>query len=329
MNGFSVGRRGFVAALGASSVAAALPKLAMAQGDKPLQMIVGYPPGGSTDTFARLISVPLQTALGGRNVVVRNMPGAGGQIAASALLREGADGSAVLAINQPDLSLAVARGNAGFKLSDFRTIMADLHEPRVFLVKNDGAIDSFAKFVSQAKANPGKLSISVTGGSAQETMAQWLVDQLKIDVLVIPYKGGAESINALLAGDVTANLGDDFVRSAMRSKTTALFIGSDKKSPRWPEAPTLQSLLMAYGVTMPSPHFLARYGVYVVSAAFAQKNPKAYQELQQAMLSARSGSVFADYIQKNNLADLSLGTAGEQYEPAFAAEMKEIEKLKR
>jgi tripartite-type tricarboxylate transporter receptor subunit TctC len=329
MNRFSTGRRGFVTALGASSLAAALPKIAMAQGEKPLQLMVGYPPGGSTDAFARLISVPLQTTLNGRSVVVRNVPGAGGQIAATALLREGADGSAVLAINQPDLSLAVARGNGGFKLTDFRTIMADLHEPRVFLVKNDSGIDSFAKFVSQAKANPGKLSISVTGGSAQETMAQWLVEQLKVDVLVIPYKGGSESINALLAGDVTANLGDDFVRSSMRSKTTALFIGSDKKSPRWTEAPTLQSLLTTYGVAMPSPHFLARYGVYVVSAAFAQKNPKAYQELQQAMLAARKGSVFTEYIQKNNLSDLSLGTAGEAYEPAFAAEMKEIEKLKR
>ena len=329
MNRISIGRRGFVTALGASSLAAALPRLAMAQGDKPLQMMVGYPPGGSTDAFARLISIPLQTTLNGRSVVVRNVPGAGGQLAATALLREGADGSAILAINQPDLSLAVARGNAGFKLSDFRTIMADLHEPRVFLVKNDSGIDSFAKFVTQAKANPGKLAISVTGGSAQETMAQWLVEQLKIDVLVVPYKGGAESINALLAGDVTANLGDDFVRSNMRSKTTALFIGSDKKSPRWPEAPTLQSLLTAYGVPMSSPHFLARYGVYVVSAAFAQKNPKAYEELQQAMLAARKGSVFSEYIQKNNLADLSLGTAGETYDAAFAAEMKEIEKLKR
>ncbi|MGJ7491526.1 tripartite tricarboxylate transporter substrate-binding protein [Variovorax sp. ZT4R33] len=329
MNNFSAGRRGFVTALGASSLAAALPRFAMAQGDKPLQMMVGYPPGGSTDAFARLFSIPLQSALNGRSVVVRNVPGAGGQIAATTLLREGADGSAVLAINQPDLSLAVARGNAGFKLSDFRTIMADLHEPRVFLVKNDGGIDSFAKFVSQAKANPGKLAISVTGGSAQETMAQWLVEQLKIDVVVVPYKGGAESINALLSGDVTANLGDDFVRSNMRSKTTALFIGSDKKSPRWPEAPTLQSLLTTYGVTMSSPHFLARYGVYVVSAAFAQKNPTAYQDLQKAMLAARSGTVFTDYIQKNNLADLSLGAAGEAYEPAFAAEMKEIEKLKR
>ncbi|WP_082572330.1 Bug family tripartite tricarboxylate transporter substrate binding protein [Variovorax sp. Root434] len=328
MSEASVSRRKFSAAMGSAVLAMAAPRLAHAQGDKPLSIVVGYPPGGSTDAFARLISVPLSTALNGRNILVRNVPGAGGQIAATTLLREGADGSTVLAINQPDLNLAVARGSANFKITDFRVIMADLHEPRVFLVKNDSELNTFAKFVAQAKAKPGKLSISVTGGSAQETMAQWLIEHLKIDATIVPYKGGSESINALLAGDVTANLGDDFVRSIMRTKTTALFIGSDKKSPRWPEAPTLESLLTGYGVKMPSPHFLARYGVYVVSAAFAEKNPKAYQELQQSMLKARSGAVFTEYVHKNNLNDLSLGTAGEQYEPIFASEMKEIERLK-
>lgn len=326
MTRISMNRRQFTTSIGAAFVAAAMPGIARAQSDKPLQVIVGYPPGGSTDTFARLLSQPLLGVLG-RSVVVRNQPGAGGQIAASALLREGTDGSAVLAINQPDLNLAISRGNAGFKASDFRVIMADLHEPRVFLVKNDSGIPNFVKFVEQARAKPGKLSISVAGGTAQEVMAKWLTDKLKIDVLVIPYKGGAEAVNALLAGDVTANLGDDFVRSSLRPRTTALFIGSDKKSPRWPEAETLQSQLKALGVAMPSPEFLGRYGVYVVSAAFAQKNPKGYQELQQAILKARTGQVFTDYIKANNLADLSLGEPGEQYERVFAAEMQEIERM--
>lgn len=326
MTRISMNRRHFTTSIGAAVVATAMPGIARAQSDKPLQIIVGYPPGGSTDTFARLLSQPLLGVLG-RSVVVRNQPGAGGQIAATTLLREGADGSAVLAINQPDLNLVIARGNGGFKASDFRVIMADLHEPRVFLVKNDSGIPNFVKFVEQARAKPGKLSISVAGGTAQEVMAKWLTDKLKIDVLVIPYKGGAEAVNALLAGDVTANLGDDFVRSSLRSKTTALFIGSEKKSPRWTEAETLQSQLKTLGVAMPSPEFLSRYGVYVVSAAFAQKNPKGYQDLQQAILKARTGQVFTDYIKTNNLADLSVGEPGEQYERFFAAEMQEIERM--
>jgi len=217
---FPMNRRRFTSALGAGALVATLPGIGLAQADKPpLQLLVGYPPGGSTDSFARLLSVPLQ-GMAGRSVVVRNVPGAGGQIAATTLLREGADGSAVLAINQPDLNLAIARGTGGFKSSDFRVIMVDLHEPRVFLVKNDFGVDSFVKFVEQAKAKPGKLSISVAGGTAQEVLAKWLVDKLKIDVIVVPFKGGAEAANAVLAGEVTANLGDDFNRSSLRSTSS-------------------------------------------------------------------------------------------------------------
>ncbi|VTU30979.1 tripartite tricarboxylate transporter substrate-binding protein [Variovorax sp. PBL-E5] len=324
MTHFPMNRRRFTSALGAAVAATAIPGISLAQ--KPLQIIVGYPPGGSTDTFARLLSSPLQGVLG-RTVVVRNQPGAGGQIAAMALLRDGADGSAVLAINQPDLNLVIARGNAALSADDFRVIMADLHEPRVFLVRNDSNISNFVKFVEQARANPGKLSISVAGGTAQEVMARWLIDKLKIDVLVVNYKGGSEAITALMAGDVTANLGDDFARSTMRSKTTALFIGSNKKSPRWPEAETLEIQLKSLGVAMPSPEFLGRNGVYVVSAAFARNNSKGYQQLQQAILKARTGQVFSDYIKANNIADLSLGVPGEQYDRVFAAEMQEIARV--
>ena len=81
----SMNRRHFTSALSAVVVATAIPRIALAQSDKPLQIIVGYPPGGSTDAFARLLSVPLQ-GVTGRSVVVRNQPGAGGQIAATALL---------------------------------------------------------------------------------------------------------------------------------------------------------------------------------------------------------------------------------------------------
>lgn len=328
MNRESKGRRQFTAALGAAALAAVLPRVASAQGEKPLQILVGYPPGGSTDSFARLIAAPLQSALG-RNVVVQNRPGAGGQIAASALLREGKDGSAILAINQPDLSLVIAKGAGNFKGNEFRTILVDLHEPRVFLVQKESKLDTFAKFVAEAKAKPGQLSISVAGNTAQEIYAQWLVKQLKLDVTIVNYKGGSEAINALLAGDVTANLGDDFNRFNLRSKTTALFIGGDRKSPRWPEADTLKNLLTAYGVSMPSPTFLQRYGVYVVSAEFAEKNPKAYQELQRALLKARTSQMYTEYLERNKLTDLSIGAAGEKYEPVFAAELREIERLAR
>jgi hypothetical protein len=80
---------------------------------------------------------------------------------------------------------------------------------------------------------------------------------------------------------------------------------------------------------MPSPNFLSRYGVYVVAAEFAKKDPSGYQALQQAFLKARSGPVMTDYIQKNNLTDMSLGLPGEQFEKVFSSEMSEIERINK
>src|SRR5688572_2249676 len=204
------------AILAAAAAAAVMP--VFAQSAATLQIIVGYPAGGGTDVLARVLGDAI-TKTSGRAVVVRNVSGAGGQIAASTLLREGADGNTVLAINHPDLLLAVARGNAGFKASDFQVIAVDVQDPRILLVKKESDIDSLATFVARAKAQPGKLAVSVTTGSAQELFAKWLFDKLGLDVTSVGYKGGAEASNAVLAGDVAATVGDDFARYNLRPMT--------------------------------------------------------------------------------------------------------------
>src|SRR4051812_24165763 len=84
---------------------------AHAQDTRPLQFVVGYSPGGGTDTAARVLGDAV-TRSTGRSVVIKNVAGAGGQIAASTVLREGGDGTSVLVINHPDLYLAVQRDPA-------------------------------------------------------------------------------------------------------------------------------------------------------------------------------------------------------------------------
>ena len=91
----------------------------------------------------------------------------------------------------------------------------------MFLVKADSPIDSFATFVKRAKAEPGKLAVSVTAASAQELFAKWLFKALDLDVIVVGYKGGADAGSALLSETVVANIGDDFGRMNMRSLTKA------------------------------------------------------------------------------------------------------------
>jgi len=291
--------------------------------ERPLQFIVGYPAGGGTDTLARVLADAIKRTTG-RAAIVRNVPGAGGQLAAVTLLREGVDGSAILAINQPDLQLAVLRDTAGLKASDFQTIMVDVRDPRVILVKHGSELSSFATLVERARARPGTVAVSVTAGSGQELFAKWLFERLGVDVTVAGYRGGAEASNALLTGDVQATVGDDFARLNMRDTTQALVVGAQGASPRWPEAKTLSEALAPFGVVPPSPDFLSRYGVYAVPASFKASQPAAYAELQNMLLKARGAPEVMDYIARNKFEDLSIGKPGEAMSAAIEADLKEI-----
>ena len=322
-------RREFNLGLAAMLVAASRGTPAYAQDypGGPVQIVVAYGPGGGTDTLARLLA-PLLSKTLGKPVTVQNLPGGGGQVAATTLLRDGGDGLTILATNEPDLSMSTVLSKPPYKITDFQVVMVDMVDPRIMLVQKGSTIKGFGDFVARAKAEPRKLAVSVAQGSAQEIFAKWLLEKLGLQVRLVGYNGGAPAANALLAGDVVANIGDDFARFNIRDKSTALFVGSQKKSPRWPEAATLAEALAPFAVTPPTPEFLARYGVYVVPAAFKAKQPAAYAKLQQALRQAREAPEFQAYVAKNKLQDLSLGRPGEEFAASFASDLAAISSLR-
>jgi putative tricarboxylic transport membrane protein len=293
----------------------------------PVQILVAYGPGGGTDTLARLLAPSLSKILH-QPVTVQNLPGGGGQVAAATAKRDGADGLVILATNQPDLAMSTVFNKPPYQAADFEIIMVDVRDPRVMLVQKASSINSFADFVTRARAEPGKLAVSVAQGSAQELFAKWLFTRLGLRVRTVGYEGGGHAANAMLAGDVVACIGDDSARLNIRDQSKALFVGAQARSPRWAEAPTLAEALAPYGVTLPSSDFLTRWGVYVVPAAFKAKNPAAYAKLQQALIEARDAPMFRSFFEKNALQDLSIGKPGEAMQAAFAADFAELPKLK-
>ena len=118
-------------------------------------------------------------------------------------------------------------------------------------------------------------------------------------------------------------------RFNLRDRVKALFVGVPGPSPRWPEAPTLTAALAPFGVTPPSPNFLARYGIYVVPAAFKTERSRRVREAAEGAAEAREDPQFQEYLAKNELQDLSIGKRGEDFEAAFAADMAELRKLNR
>src|SRR5215510_5787001 len=132
-------RRQFVlAALAIVSGLLAAPDVARAQDypSGPVQILVAYGPGGGTDTLARLLAPSLSKLLG-KPVTVQNLPGGGGQVAATAVMRDGADGLAILATNEPDLFMSTVFSKPPYKAGDLQTIMVDVLDPRIMLVKKD------------------------------------------------------------------------------------------------------------------------------------------------------------------------------------------------
>ena len=283
----------------------------------PVQIIVGYKAGGGTDRQARLLAPALEKILG-QPVVVQNLPGGGGEVALTALLRETADGHTIMAGNQPDINMATVLRSASYKLEDLEVIMADLFDPRILLVQKDSPIRTFDDFVKKAKAEPGKVTVSISQGGAQEQFAKWLFSALGLDVRLVGYKGGSVAANAMVGGQVVATMGDDSARLNIREQAHALLLGAPQKSPRWPEAVPVVEALKPYGVTPPSPDFLARYGVYVVPAAFKKNSPEGYAKLQKAMIDARQDEAFQANIMKRGIEDLSIGKPGEGFADAFA-----------
>jgi tripartite-type tricarboxylate transporter receptor subunit TctC len=301
---------GLVAVSGPAAAEDAYPQ-------RPVQILVAYGAGGGTDRQARLLAAPLEKLLG-KPVTVQNMPGGGGQVAAIALLREAADGHTILAGNQPDINMSVVLEKAPYKLDDLQVIMVDLFDPRILLVRKESAIKTFDDFVKQAKAAPGKTTVSVSQGGAQEQFATWLFTNLGIDVRLVGYKGGSQAANAMVGGQVDATMGDDSARLNIREQSHALLLGAAEKSPRWPEAATLTDALKPYGVTPPTPDFLGRYGVYLVPAEFKRKHPAAYDKLQKAMIAAQGDPTIKAAVAKSGITDLSIGKPGEAYADAFA-----------
>ena len=293
----------------------------------PIQVLVAFAAGGGTDTLARLLAPQLSILLG-QPVTVQNLPGGGGQVAATALLRDGATGLAILATNEPDLFMTTVFNEPGYKAEDFHTIMVDLYDPRVMLVQPSSPFATLEDFITEAKAAPGTLTVGTTQGNAQELFAKWLFQELEIDVRLVGYPGGGAAANAMIAGDVTAAIGDDFARFNIRDQAKALFVAGENASPRWSEAQTLADAVAAHGVELPAPDFLARYGVYVISAAFHDSNPEGYAKLQQALVDAWQSDAFQAYLDTNGLQDLARGLPGEELAATFAGDFEQIAKMK-
>jgi tripartite-type tricarboxylate transporter receptor subunit TctC len=193
----------------AAALAAALVQSAAAQSGYPtrtITMVVGFAPGGGTDTVARIVAPKLAAGLGG-SVVVENKAGAGGNVATDHVAKAAPDGYTILLGNVGSLAVApylVAKLPYD-PLRDLAPITMAVVFANVLVVDPALPIKDLADFVKLAKAKPGAISYGSSGiGGAGHLAGELLKQMAGIDIVHVPYKGGGPAMQGMLGGQVQA-----------------------------------------------------------------------------------------------------------------------------
>ena len=235
--------RAACAALAGFLLSFPLPAAEQAYPSKPIRLVVPFPPGGSLDVVARAIGQKLTEAWG-QPVVIDNRPGAGGNIGADLVAKSAPDGYTILegALSTHAVNVSLYAKMPYDPIKDFAPITLVAVTPNVLVLNASYPVNSVPELLAYARANPGKLSFgSGSNGSAGHLAGELFKTEAGVDMVHIPYKGGAPALQALLAGD-TQLMFDNLANSATQlkaGKLKALAVTTAKRSSLMPELPTL------------------------------------------------------------------------------------------
>ncbi len=220
----------------------ATPATGPAWPTKPVRVIVNFPPGGAADQLARAIGVPLAEALG-QPVVVENRGGANGNIGGEAVAKAPADGYTLLMSSGGMVSVNPhLYPKMAFDPAKDLVPVAAAARVLVFLeVRPSLPVNNVKEFLAYMKANPGKLSFGSPGnGSSPHLAAEMMKAQTNLFAVHVPYRGAAPAMQDLLGGPLDfmfdPGIGLQHVKAG---KLKLLAVGSLKRSPLFPEVPTL------------------------------------------------------------------------------------------
>ena len=242
------GRRLALAALasvtaltGLTALTTPLPASASDWPQRAIRVVVGFPPGGTTDIMSRVVAAPLQKALG-QPVVVENKPGASGNVATSEVIRAAADGYtfmvAPISVQTANPFLFKPTLNPARDLKPLTTLgFAQLY----LVAKKDLPVKSATDVVQLAKAQPGKLSYGSGGpGTQMHLVGELFKQQAGVDVVHIPYRGAAPALQDLMAGQIDYYFdpasGFGHIREG---RANLLAVTGKQRSPFFPDTPTL------------------------------------------------------------------------------------------
>jgi tripartite-type tricarboxylate transporter receptor subunit TctC len=209
---------------------------------RPIRLVVGFPPGGTADTFARIITTKLNDALG-QPWVVDNRAGAAGNIASEIVARASPDGHTVLLALSTMITVSPLLYKLSFDIQKDLQPVTLLASSQYMLVTHPSVkAKNVKELIAIAKAEPGKLNYATIGvGSPHHFAAELFKVRAGIDMTHVPYKGGGPASAAVLSNEVQAYFGSmaSLLRHVKAGRVNALAVTGSSRSPLAPELPTI------------------------------------------------------------------------------------------
>ena len=210
---------------------------------RSIRLVLGFAPGGASDTMARALATKLSEGLG-QSVVIDNRPGAGGNIAAEIVAKSNPDGYTMLLGNNGILSINISLyEKPGFHpLKDFAPVVLAASQPNILAVHPSVPAKSVKELIALGKSKPGFLNYASSGGGTSPHLAAELFKRMAgVDLVIIPFKGGGPAVIAVISGQchfifATSLSVQPHVKSG---KVRALAVTTPKRSPTFPELPTV------------------------------------------------------------------------------------------
>ena len=244
-------RRAFLHLPAAAAALAARPRIAWAQTypARPLRWIVGFPPGGGADTVARILGPWLSERLG-QQVVIENRPGASTNIAAQAVVNSPPDGYTLLFYGASTLINTSIFQNLPFNVQrDIAPVSGLVVYPMLLVAHPSLPARSVAELITYAEANPGKVTMASFGtGSASHLAGELFKMMAGIDMVHVPYRGGAPMVSNLIGGQVQVAF-DVMVTSLPHVRTgalRALGVAGKNRYEMLPDVPSIAETLPGY-----------------------------------------------------------------------------------
>jgi tripartite-type tricarboxylate transporter receptor subunit TctC len=317
-------RRSLLATL-VPAAAAARPPTTAAQGadwnpDRAVRFVVGFAPGGSTDTTAHVVAQGIAAGLG-QSVVVDNRPGAAGNIAAEHVARSAPDGYTMIVASMTThaTNLALYRNLPYHPVNDFTPVSLLVLSASLLVVHPSVPVRGVAELIARAKAEPGRLNCGTAGpGSSQHFAAALFEQRAGVCFTQVSYRGGAPAVSDLVSGRIDLVFAPivESINQVRAEQLRPLGVTARERSPNLPEVPAIGEELAGY-------EFNSWLGLFAPAATPAPVVGRIAREIQVAM---RTSQMRERMLQ---LGYRPVGSTPEEFAAFHAAELPRVAELVR